>query len=84
MLCAPGRDRDFLRAERLFIGKENCDSHVRVLIARVQDAGRLMAGHLRLGASALGGNIAFGDCPYFFADYDGRGVVHAIHGECSL
>src|SRR5579859_5961905 len=68
MSRSPGGDCDLIRTRCLFVGKENHDANMSVLISRVQDACRLMALQFWLWAMTPGGNITFGDGPPPFSD----------------
>ena len=63
MLGAPGGDRKLVGANRVTVFKKNCDRNVGVCCGSVQDAARLMAGHLRGGTVALAWDISLGNGP---------------------
>src|SRR5262245_4718909 len=55
-------------ADRIAAGEEDRDLHVSVLVARVQDAGCLVADELPLACGAPGRNVAFCDRPDLSSD----------------
>jgi len=63
-----GAHRQRVGAGRLSIRKIDGQLNVCFFIAGVEYAGRFVAGEFRRGAIAPGGDIAFGDRPYFFSD----------------
>src|SRR6185437_206943 len=68
MLRPPSRHCDFVGPSRLPVGEEHRDAYVSVSIARVQDAGGLVALQFRFGTVTPSGDIAFRNGPPSFSD----------------
>lgn len=68
VLCSARGHNYFIGPDRLLIGKENRDTHMRFLIACIQDARGLVAGHLRLGPVAPSWDVAFSNSPCTLSD----------------
>lgn len=67
----PGTSRGNFKPKRtgwVPIFKKNCDSNVRVSICGIENAARLVAGHLRGWTMALSWNVTLRNCPPFSSD----------------
>src|SRR5581483_10990711 len=77
VLRAPRRHRDLVRAAGLAVGEVDGDLHVRVGVAGVEQAGRLVALELGRRPVARRWNVALGDRPHLLAN-------HAAHFAAPL
>ena len=65
---AARRNRKFIGANRVTVFKENRDRNVRLLLRRIENAARLVTGHLGGRTVALRRDISLWDCPYRLPD----------------
>ena len=68
MQRAARRDRHPIGPDRLAIGEEHRDPNLRVAVAGVEDAGRLVRDQRAIGKRALRRNVAFGNGPALASD----------------
>src|SRR5579862_1875353 len=63
VFCSSGWNGDLVWADGVFVREKHGNPNVGVRITGIEDAGRLVALHFRLGAMAPFRNITFGDSP---------------------